>query len=67
MAIYAVGDIQGCYAEFEQLLEQIRFDPARDRLWLVGDLVNRGPDSVGVLAQESLVRFGVSTSPSARK
>ncbi len=49
MAIYAVGDIQGCYAEFRQLLELMRFDPARDRLWLVGDLVNRGPGSLEVL------------------
>jgi bis(5'-nucleosyl)-tetraphosphatase (symmetrical) len=49
MAIYAVGDVQGCYAELQQLLEQVRFDPARDRLWLVGDLVNRGPASLEVL------------------
>jgi bis(5'-nucleosyl)-tetraphosphatase (symmetrical) len=49
MAIYAVGDIQGCYRELQRLLEQIRFDPARDRLWLVGDLVNRGPGSLDVL------------------
>ena len=49
MAIYAIGDIQGCYAELQQLLEQIRFDPAQDKLWLVGDLVNRGPDSLRVL------------------
>jgi bis(5'-nucleosyl)-tetraphosphatase (symmetrical) len=49
MAIYAVGDIQGCYAELQQLLEQICFDPAQDQLWLVGDLVNRGPDSLQVL------------------
>ena len=49
MATYAVGDIQGCYTEFLRLLEQICFDPAIDRLWLVGDLVNRGPDSVNVL------------------
>ncbi len=49
MAIYAVGDIQGCYVELQQLLEQIRFDPAQDQLWLVGDLVNRGPDSLQVL------------------
>ena len=49
MAIYAVGDIQGCYTELQQLIEQINFDPARDKLWLVGDLVNRGPDSLGVL------------------
>ena len=49
MAIYAVGDVQGCYAELQQLLEQARFDPAQDKLWLVGDLVNRGPGSLEVL------------------
>lgn len=49
MAIYAIGDIQGCYEELRQLLEQIRFDPAQDTLWFVGDLVNRGPDSLQVL------------------
>ena len=49
MAIYAVGDIQGCYTELVQLLEKINFDQAADTLWLVGDLVNRGPDSLAVL------------------
>ena len=49
MATYAVGDIQGCCTELEQMLERIRFDPQSDKLWLVGDLVNRGPDSLGVL------------------
>lgn len=49
MAIYAVGDLQGCASEFEQLLEQIGFDRARDRLWLTGDLVNRGPQSLECL------------------
>jgi len=49
MAIYAVGDIQGCHAELVQLLGVIRFDPTADKLWLVGDLVNRGPDSLEVL------------------
>ena len=49
MSHYVVGDIQGCYAEFAQLLDMIGFDAARDRLWLVGDLVNRGPDSLSVL------------------
>src|SRR3989338_4961745 len=49
MAIYAVGDVQGCYAELQQVLEQVRFDQAQDKLWLVGDLVNRGPGSLEVL------------------
>ncbi|MBZ0144084.1 MAG: metallophosphoesterase, partial [Rhodocyclaceae bacterium] len=43
MAIYAIGDIQGCFDSFRRLLDLTRIDPARDRLWLVGDLVNRGP------------------------
>jgi bis(5'-nucleosyl)-tetraphosphatase (symmetrical) len=49
MAIYAVGDIQGCHAELVRLLDLIKFDPAADKLWLVGDLVNRGPGSLEVL------------------
>lgn len=49
MARIAIGDIQGCLQELQQLTQEIRFKPDRDQLWLVGDLVNRGPDSLGVL------------------
>ncbi len=49
MAIYAIGDIQGCFDELQELLRHIRFQRARDQLWFVGDLVNRGPESLEVL------------------
>lgn len=49
MAIYAIGDVQGCYAELSELLTLIQFNPSRDQLWFVGDLVNRGPQSLEVL------------------
>ncbi|MDR4518778.1 MAG: symmetrical bis(5'-nucleosyl)-tetraphosphatase [Nitrosomonas sp.] len=49
MAIYAIGDIQGCYSSFRKLLDVIEFDDSNDKLWLVGDIVNRGPESLEML------------------
>jgi bis(5'-nucleosyl)-tetraphosphatase (symmetrical) len=49
MGTYAVGDLQGCFETFRLLLRRINFRPDHDRLWLVGDLVNRGPASLEVL------------------
>ena len=60
MAVYAVGDLQGCLQPLKCLLERVAFDPTKDTLWLVGDLVNRGPESLETLRflyglRESLV------------
>lgn len=49
MATWAIGDLQGCLEDFRCLLQKIQFKPDRDQLWLSGDLVNRGPDSLGTL------------------
>lgn len=49
MAVYAVGDLQGCLEPLKCLLQRVAFDPAKDKLWLVGDLVNRGPSSLETL------------------
>jgi bis(5'-nucleosyl)-tetraphosphatase (symmetrical) len=59
VAIYAIGDIQGCYDPFRELLDAIDFEPDEDTLWLTGDLVNRGPKSL------KTVRFVKSLGDSA--
>ena len=58
MALYLIGDIQGCNAAFQQLLSKIDFSPSRDTLYVLGDMVNRGEDSLGVL--QTLMSFGDS-------
>ncbi len=49
MTRYAVGDLQGCLQPLQCLLEEVSFDPSQDQLWLVGDLINRGPSSLATL------------------
>jgi len=62
MAIYVIGDIQGCFDELQRLLERIAYDPRHDRLWFAGDLVNRGPKSLETLrfarAHDAIVVLG---------
>ncbi|TMP07139.1 symmetrical bis(5'-nucleosyl)-tetraphosphatase [Pseudoalteromonas sp. S3178] len=49
MADYAIGDLQGCFSEFNTLLQRVNFNPSQDHLYLVGDVVARGPDSLACL------------------
>jgi bis(5'-nucleosyl)-tetraphosphatase (symmetrical) len=49
MSLYLIGDLQGCHAPFQRLLDKIAFSPSRDTLYILGDLVNRGPESLKVL------------------
>lgn len=61
MAIYAIGDVQGCYDALQRLLSEVGFKPDRDRLWFCGDLVNRGPDSLRTLEFIHSIRDNVVT------
>ena len=56
MSMYLIGDLQGCDAPFQRLLLTLDFSPSRDVLFILGDLVNRGPESLAVL--ERLMRYG---------
>ena len=58
MALYLIGDIQGCNGALQRLLSKIDFSPSRDTLYVLGDMVNRGEDSAGVL--QTLMEFGNS-------
>ncbi len=58
MALYLIGDVQGCDEALERLLTHLAFSPSRDTLYMLGDLVNRGPDNVGVLRR--LMALGTS-------
>ncbi len=60
MAVYAVGDVQGCLHQLQQLLKQVDFDPKHDQLWLVGDLVNRGPSSLATLRFLYQIRHSIT-------
>ena len=59
MAVWAIGDIQGCYDSLQELLKKIDFDPKKDILWIAGDLVNRGDKSLEVLEYLYKIRNSV--------
>ncbi len=59
MGVWAIGDIQGCYGSLQRLLQKIQFDPRYDTLWLAGDVVNRGDDSLATLEYLYSIRDSV--------
>src|SRR5688572_2771015 len=59
MAVYAIGDVQGCDEELGALLKRLEFNADRDRLWFVGDIVNRGPGSLAALRRVHALRDNV--------
>ena len=59
MANYVIGDIQGCFDEYSQLLKKIKFNSKKDFVWLTGDLINRGPSSLSVLRHVYLNRSSI--------
>ena len=61
MALYCIGDVQGCDDALDRLLDTLGFSPSRDTIFMLGDLVNRGPDSLGVLRR--LIRYGNYAPP----
>ena len=61
MSTYAIGDLQGCYNEFQCLLEQLHFNPDKDQIWLAGDIVNRGPQSLKTLQHRYDLRDNLIT------
>ncbi len=59
MAIWAIGDIHGCYTSFKNLLDKINFNPSKDKLWLCGDIINRGEDSLKTMEYIYSIRESV--------